>query len=135
VPHRRTIMVVEDEPDIRELTAVALRDEGYRVVAVADHAAALAHLRAFRFGLILADSEGVVADPWAGLQALRDAAGRSPVVIYSAHSPARFAGHAERGFARLLAKPFDLDDLLAIVRAHLPAPKSGDAPDASFLTA
>jgi DNA-binding response OmpR family regulator len=135
VPYRRTILLVEDDPDLRELTAAALRDEGYRVVAVARHAEALAQLRAFRFGLVLADSEGMVADPWAGLEALLRAAGPTPVVIYSAHRPEVFADHAARGFAGLLVKPFDLDELLATVRAHLPAPGGGDATGAHFLTA
>lgn len=121
MPYRRTILVVEDDPDIRQLTAETLREEGCRVVAVERHSQALELLSTFRFGLVLADSEGVVPDPWAGLETVRDAAWPSSVVIYSAHSPERFAGYGERGFAGLLPKPFDLDELLAIVREHLPA--------------
>ncbi len=128
-------MVVEDHPDIRELTVAALRDEGYLVVAVAEYSEAITHLAAFRFGLILADSAGVVTEPWRSLEALRNAAGLTPVVIYTAHSPARFAGYAERGFAGFLAKPFDLDNLLAIVREHLPAPAMDATSDGTFLTA
>src|SRR4051812_2967051 len=125
MPHHRTILVVEDEPDICQVTAEVLRDAGYRVVVVARHEEALAHLRTSRFGLILADPAGILADPWAGLEALREAAGTSPVIIYSAHAPATFAGCCERGFAGFLAKPFDLDELLAIVQLHLPTPSTG----------
>jgi CheY-like chemotaxis protein len=78
------------------------------------------HLRAFRFDLILADSAGAgVADPWEALEAVRGVAGDTPVVIFSAHAPHVFAGYAEHGFAGLVAKPFDLDDLLETLKAVL----------------
>lgn len=135
MPYRRTIMVVEDDQDIRELTAAALRDEGYRVVAVEHHADALTQLGAFRFGLILADSEGGIGDPWARLLELREAAGQAPVVIYSAHRAEMFADYAERGFAGFLAKPFNLEELLGAVREHVPTPETPPASGSASRTA
>jgi DNA-binding response OmpR family regulator len=113
------ILVVEDDPDIRAMTCEVLRQVGYRVVPVATHEAAHAALHATRVALVLADTAdaGTSAhDHWATLDALRAAAVPAPVVIFTAHSPERFADHAARGFAGLLAKPFDLDELLGMVR-------------------
>ena len=119
--HRRAhILVIDDEPAILDLTAQALRDDGYRAVTLAGHAEAVRHLAAFRFDLILADSAGAgVADPWAALEAVRAAAGDTPVLIFSAHDPALFADFAARGFAGVIAKPFDLDQLAETVRDTL----------------
>lgn len=94
-------------------------------MVAAAHADALVALAAFRFALVLADTAGATAaDPWSGLEAVRDAAGDTPVVVFSAHHPRVFADFHERGFAGLVAKPFDLDTLLATVR-HL---VGGDPP-------
>jgi DNA-binding NtrC family response regulator len=121
MPYRRaSILIIDDDQAIQDMTAQVLRDEGYRALTLAGHAEAVQHLRAFRFGLILADSAGAgVADPWAALEAVQAAAGETPVVIFSAHPPHTFDGHAERGFAGVIAKPFDLDALLATVKAVL----------------
>jgi two-component system response regulator GlrR len=118
--HRASILVIDDDPAILDLAAEALRDEGYRAVTLARHAEAVRHLAAFRFGVILADSAGAgAADPWTELEAVKTAAGDTPVLIFSAHHPSAFAGYAERGFAGVIAKPFDLDELLTTVRDTL----------------
>jgi DNA-binding response OmpR family regulator len=113
------ILVVEDDHDICAVTCEVLREAGYRVVPAATHEAAHAALRVARFDLVLADTADAGApthDHWAALDALRAAAANASVVIFTAHSPDRFAGHEARGFAGLLPKPFDLDDLLGTVR-------------------
>jgi len=117
-----TILVVEADADIRAITAEVLRDAGYRAVAAPTRAAAHTALRAVRFALVLSGTLGRGRPPhehWRALEALRDAAGATPVVIFTAHTPARFADHAARGFAGLVPKPFDVDELLAVVRAAL----------------
>ena len=121
MPHRRaSILIIDDDPAILDLAALALRDEGYHAITLASHAEAVQHLAAIRFDLILADSAGAgVADPWAALETVRAAAGDTPVLIFSAHNSAVFADHAARGFAGVLAKPFDLDEFLATVRDTL----------------
>ena len=104
MPHRRvSILIIDDDQAIRDLAFEALRDEDYRAVTLASHAEALQHLAAFRFGLILADSPGATeVDPWPMLEAVKAAAGDTPVILFSAHRPDRFAGYTERGFAGLI---------------------------------
>jgi DNA-binding response OmpR family regulator len=63
-----------------------------------------------------------------GLDRLRAAAATIPVIIRTAHNPALFDGWGERGYADLIAKPFDLDDLAGRVRAHTGAPARGPHP-------
>ena len=109
MPYRlASILVIEDDPAIRDATAQALRDEGYRAVALTGYAEAMRYLAAFRFDLILADSAGAgVADPLATLEAVRAAAGDTPILVFSAPDPVVFADHAARGFAGVIAKPFE----------------------------
>ena len=51
----RTILVVEDEPTLRETLADALGGEGFRVVVAADGRAALERFRAEQPDLVLLD--------------------------------------------------------------------------------
>jgi len=117
-----TILIVEDDPSISAVVTETLRDEGFRVVAATKHADALTALTALRFGLVLTDTAGGSdgsGDRWPDLDRLRAAAGDAPTVIFSAHHPSAFDGYVERGFAGFIAKPFDLDGLLTVVRGAL----------------
>ncbi|HEU5423362.1 MAG TPA: hypothetical protein VFU72_07480 [Nitrolancea sp.] len=105
-PHTRPlILLVEDDPAVRDVTVLALQEAGYRVVAVATLAE-------------MADAPTTTA-AWTSPAWLRQAAGAMQVVIFTAYAPSRFAGYAARGFAGLLAQPFDLDAFLTQVQALL----------------
>jgi two-component system OmpR family response regulator len=120
MPHRDTILVVDDDDTILALVRECLGDEGYRVVVASTEADALTALSAVRFALVLTDafvgrSSGVL-EYWPALERIRAAAGAAPVVVFSAHAERMFAGFMERGFNAVVHKPFDLDDLTAVVR-------------------
>jgi CheY-like chemotaxis protein len=117
-PHP-AILVLDDEPEIRMLVAELLRDAGYRPAEAATYDQALALLAAFRFDLVLADPPDAPDLRRAAPAQLLEAAGGTPVVLCSARDPSELADWAARGFAGLLAKPFDADELTAIVRLAL----------------
>jgi DNA-binding NtrC family response regulator len=121
---RQTILVIDDDPAIRDLARDVLAGEGYRVVTAVTHDEAMIALSSFRFSAVLADTAGSVAtssfDRWVELERIRAAAGGAPTVIFSAHNRETFADFAERGFAGVIAKPFDLEEMLATVQATLP---------------
>ena len=82
--------------------------------------------RRARVGLVLADPQlaevgAPGGDRWAGLEEIRALARGAPVVIFTAHGESDFADYEARGFAELLRKPFDFDELLAVARRYVPA--------------
>ena len=119
---RGTVLLVEDDPDIAALIRDALGEVGYRALITRTVADAREALAAFRVGLVLSDAfhPGPAADPWAALEPLTQAAHAVPAVICSARPAAEYADYAAHGFAAFLAKPFDLDELLALVASLLP---------------
>ena len=128
----RKVLVVEDDATILDLVRESLRGEGYRVAVAASFAQAVEALSHARFDLVLADALGAAttdpqADRWAILERVRDLAGYTPVVIFTAHRQSDFADFKERGFSDLLLKPFDLDDLLETVRRNLPGERPAGA--------
>jgi DNA-binding response OmpR family regulator/DNA-binding CsgD family transcriptional regulator len=110
-----TILVVDDEPDIRELIRLNLEFEGHRVTAAADGSEALRMLGREVPDLVLLDLAMPELDGWAVLAAMKgrdDDVSRTPVLMLTAHDSVdnRIRGGIE-GALRCLPKPFRLDQL------------------------
>ena len=105
------ILVVDDEDDLREVTAEALALEGYRVSTAPNGKVALEQVQVNRPDPIVLDLMMPVMSGWQFMEALRrdPELASIPVVVVTASSY-----HAE-GAAVLLRKPFDLDTLLTAV--------------------
>jgi two-component system, chemotaxis family, chemotaxis protein CheY len=98
---------------------LALGEIGYTVVSAPDVATAVGHARAFRPALILLDVRlrGETAGEFI---AEYEDAGSQPIIVMTA-SQNPVAAAEQLGAAGWLAKPFNLDDLFALVRHHVPA--------------
>jgi CheY-like chemotaxis protein len=116
-----TVLVIDDEPDLTEMIRAALEEDGYRVLAAVDEAA-LEVARAQRPDLILLDLAMPGIDGVEMLERLRaeGASASIPVVAMSA-AERLSAVAAVLPLDDRLPKPFDLDDLRAIVARHIPA--------------
>ena len=119
---RESILLAEDNADMRDYLARLLSAKGWAVEAVADGAAALAAARRRRPGLVLAD---VMMPGLGGLElaaALRREPGLAevPVILLSARAgeEARIEGLGT-GADDYLVKPFAARELLARVASHL----------------
>jgi CheY-like chemotaxis protein len=111
----KTILVVEDDTDIRDAIAEVLADGDYRTLCAANGAAALAELRSAQPApcVILLDMMMPVMDGKEfRAEQVRDAALRNiPVIVLSAHVGADTAA-AQMNAAGFLSKPVDLHLLL-----------------------
>jgi CheY-like chemotaxis protein len=123
---RATLLVVDADPAAQALVRATLAEDGHRAVAAGTVADALTAISAFRFDLILAAPGVTLPDRWAALDRLR-AADAAPVVILAPGATVPFAGYRARGFAGLIAKPCDDDDLSTALRPILAASRSRQA--------
>ena len=114
----RQVLVVEDDPAVREIVTEFLGAEGYVVHEACNGAEALAHVREQRPDLIVPDLMMPVMDGWSFVEACRSSPwwGRVPIIVTSA--AADLPGTAEQlraiGVRACLPKPLDLDALLAV---------------------
>ena len=119
----RAVLVVDDDPYIRDALADVLADEGYRVTAARDGEEALAFLQAsLRPAVILLDLRMPGMSGWEvrkRLLADPELAGL-PVVLLSADAHLEAAAATLRA-AGSLRKPPSLDELLATVGRHAAA--------------
>ena len=116
------VLVVDDDPDILEAVSDILEGEGYRVARARHGGEALDRVAAERPALILLDLMMPVMDGVAFSQALRlrPAVQDVPIVVISADGNRQRA--AAVGAVGYLAKPFDIEALLAHVARIARAP-------------
>lgn len=111
------ILVVEDDPDIRDALGELLADEGYDVVAARSGDEGFTQLHAGRFDVVLSDYS---LPGCTGMAMLRDAARvgclAGSAILMTAHP----APQVDAG-GRLLRKPLDLDELLREISQVLDA--------------
>ena len=112
------ILIVDDEPDIRDLVAGVMEDEGYHARSAANSDDALAQIGARRPSLVLLDVwlEGSRLD---GLDLLEEIKRRDPsipVIVISGHGTLDTAVAAiRRGAIDFIEKPFEAERLLLLV--------------------
>jgi len=118
------ILVIDDEPDIRQLLADVLASEGHKVQTVADGDAALDLLRRQPFDLALVDIWLPGVHGLELVHRLRELAPDLPLVLITARPALETAVLALRlGVDDYLTKPLDLKTVRATV-ARLTAPRS-----------
>ncbi len=118
------VLIVDDEPDIRELVAGILADEGYSVRTAGDSNEAVAAVRARRPSLLILDiwMQGAGMDGLELLDLVKGIDPDLPVVMISGHGNIETAVSAiKRGAYDFLEKPFKSDRLLLVVERALEA--------------
>jgi DNA-binding response OmpR family regulator len=115
----RTILVVDDEPVLRETLAEALDADGFRVVTAADGREALSRFREHQPDLVVLD---LMLPELSGIEVCRIIRAESgvPIVMLTAKSSEldKVVG-LELGADDYVTKPFSLRELSARIRALL----------------
>lgn len=117
VQTKRTVLVVEDDHDLRVMLRALLENEGYAVLTAAEGRAALVHLDTIVPDLILLDLRMPLMDGWELIAALRTRPELANVPIGLHTSEADRTLPTKVSF--VLQKPVDARMLLARVREHL----------------
>ncbi|MFE2478549.1 response regulator transcription factor [Streptomyces sp. NRRL F-2747] len=117
-PHR--ILVVDDEPAVREALRRSLAFEGYAVQTAVDGLDALEKAAAHDPGLIVLDIQMPRMDGLTAARRLRASGSTTPILMLTARDTVgdRVTG-LDAGADDYLVKPFELDELFARVRALL----------------
>jgi two-component system OmpR family response regulator len=114
------LLVVDDEPNIRELLSASLRYAGFEVATAADGQQALALADSFRPDLLVLDVMMPGLDGFGVVRRLRQSGRHTPVLFLTARDAAedKVSG-LTLGGDDYVTKPFSLDEVLARIRAVL----------------
>jgi two-component system response regulator MprA len=126
------ILLADDDRAIREALTRALTLEGYDVVQAPDGAAALGLVESAQPDVAILDVMMPNVDGLTVCRVLRAEKNRIPILMLTARTetPDRVAG-LDAGADDYLPKPFDLDELLARLRALLRRARPEDPDDTS----
>src|SRR5579862_7376354 len=107
------ILVIDDEPDIRESLEVLLSSEGYRVELAANATEGLKRLEGSTFDLVLLD---LMMPDKSGMEVLEEIRARdreTPIFLITAYGSVEVAVNAlKRGACDYFSKPWDNEKLL-----------------------
>ncbi len=116
----KKILVVDDEPSMRELLAIMLRREGFGVEVAESRAAAARILATGPFDLVITDVKLPDGDGIEILRHLKAAAPETVVIVMTAYGSTETAVAALKlGAQDYLVKPFDVEELKIVVRKTL----------------
>lgn len=113
-PTRPRVLVVDDEPDIREILAFELEDAGFEVVAVESGEEAIRVAGTTRFDVAVTDLRMPGIDGLMTMDRLKALQPGLPVIIATGCAPSQVeASCKDRGAAGCLWKPFDMTEFIA----------------------
>ena len=119
-PNSPRILVVDDEPAVRDALSRALEIEGYRVELAADGAEGLSRLDSAEPDLMILDVTMPVMGGLEACRRVRSVGHRTPIRMLTAREsvPDRVSG-LDAGADDYLVKPFALAELIARIKALL----------------
>jgi len=116
------VLVVDDDPGLRELIRVSLSLDGYTVREAASAEEALAAIEDTAPDLVLLDVVMPGVDGWQMLQRMQERHGSIPVIMFSGKVDEESAAEAEqRGARGFIGKPFDPQQLIERAKQLVPA--------------
>jgi CheY-like chemotaxis protein len=118
---RKTLLLVDDDPAIRQILLRLLADENYRVLTAANGAEAVEVAEANRIDLVLLDLNMPVQDGWQAFEQLTAGNPALPIIVITARPNQIFPALAS-GAGALLEKPLDFAKLFQAIRELLAEP-------------
>jgi two-component system response regulator AtoC len=116
---KKRILAVDDEPNMRRLLEIMLKQAGYQPLLAANGKEALELLAREGADLVVSDLHMPGMDGLGLLSAMQEAGMNTPAIIVTAHAEVETAVAAMKlGAADYIVRPFDLETLeIAMVRA------------------
>jgi DNA-binding NtrC family response regulator len=112
-----TILVVEDKESMAAMLKETLEAEGYKVVSAGDGIEGINYLKEGKIDLVLTDLKVPQKDGIEVLTASKEENQLRPVIIMTAYGSVETAVEAmKRGAVDFIAKPFDTDHLLMLIK-------------------
>jgi CheY-like chemotaxis protein len=113
--HPPRVLVIDDDPSVREVVRYLLAAFGYECHTAADGPSGLARFAEGDWNLVLTDLEMPEMSGWQVVEAIRQQAPTMPIVIITAFSDPGVTRQASEWGVPVIAKPFPMATLKAVV--------------------
>jgi CheY-like chemotaxis protein len=110
---RATVLLAEDEDDLRDLLALEVAEAGYDVIAVADGAAAVDAAKGREFDVVITDYKMPIMDGLETSKRLKALHPNVPIIVATGYAGEETQQEfAKCGIHDFLMKPFEIVDVL-----------------------
>ncbi|MBC7798627.1 MAG: response regulator [Pyrinomonadaceae bacterium] len=118
----KTILIVEDYDDTRELMRIALSSSGYNVIEAINGVSAIEKIHEKRPDLIFMDIAMPEMDGITATRIIRNEIEENyvPIICLTAHSQKYYQEAIDAGCDEVITKPFDPSVLMSTVTRYLP---------------
>jgi len=113
--HHRRVLVVDDDPDIRNLLVTVLQRKALLVDVATNGDEAIDHLRQYAYGVVLLDLFMPVTDGFAVLDAIEREAWKPVVLVITGADRGTIEKLDAHRIHGVVKKPFDPEDLAVVV--------------------
>jgi two-component system response regulator AtoC len=118
--NKHSVLVVDDEADIRSALSSELVNHGYQVLSASDGKEAITTLAGKRIDVVLLDINMPKADGFEVLEFIKDKSPRSKVIMLSAFADLNNVFKSKQLEAKdFIPKPYSLDDVLTAIKRAL----------------
>lgn len=117
-PAKHKILLVDDDPAIRQILLRLLEEEDYRVLTAANGVEALEFVNAMQFDLVLLDLNMPVKDGWETFEQFSRKNPLLPIILITAR-PNQFFPALSSGVGALMEKPLDFVKLFSTIQSLL----------------
>ncbi|ABU60183.1 MULTISPECIES: response regulator [Roseiflexus] len=116
-----TILVIDDDPAMQAVLEIALREAGYRVEIAGDGQEGIQKLMILRPQLVICDIMMPQMDGVEAFQRMKDQLQEDgiPIFVITALSRKPWFADLEAEGAVIIQKPFDIDQVLSLIRTML----------------
>lgn len=117
----KTVLIVEDYEDIREIMNIYVRAYGYKAVSAADGQEAVEITKECKPDLILMDITMPVMDGITATEIIRgiDSFSKVPIVAITAHADMFYDKAMKAGITEIIKKPLNFDKLESLLAKYL----------------
>jgi DNA-binding response OmpR family regulator len=109
------VLVIDDDPEIREALEIACRMHGYEVLVANDENEAMEVMTSYEPALVLVDYYGIADNTRTLIQRIKAFDSRVPIVLMTGAQECR-KKMTELGLTKHLAKPFSMESLLSVLK-------------------
>ncbi len=118
-PDQYTVLVADDDIEIRSLLKEELMEEGYQVVVAKNGLDVLCEIPFYQFDLIITDWKMPLRDGMSIVRTLQEVCPGVPVILMTAFGSSRLKKEAQKAGALYFQKPFSIEELKGAIKKLL----------------
>lgn len=120
IVNMKTILIVDDEPDLREILRLEFEAEGWNVIEAENGTKAFETFQNSKIDAVASDVRMPGGDGVSLLEKIKAVSPKTPVVLLTGFADIQEKDALAKGALAMVKKPFDLVSVISLINGALP---------------